>query len=165
MTQTGFMLDTNIFDKVAKDTTRMLLSSLRGRNLFATHIQWEELNQTSDSGRRKELLVTFKDIDAQDIPTENAVYDLSVWDRSKYSPDDGVYEAMLKRLRRLDEDADKSPRNPKNQQRDILIAQTSIRRGLLLVSNDRNLRIVTAEFGGTAINLDDLNEIPRRNEL
>jgi hypothetical protein len=38
-----------------------------------------------------------------------------------------------------------------NQLCDILIAETAIRNQLILVSGDANLRTVTIEFGGRAI--------------
>src|SRR6266480_1188606 len=43
------------------------------------------------------------------------------------------------------------PPLPLNQERDILIAETAVKNGATLVSDDRNLRKVVSEFGGRGI--------------
>ncbi len=54
---------------------------------------------------------------------------------------------MLSRLRELDA----KNKNPLNQVRDVLIAETAIKNKAILVSHDDNLRKIVFEFGGRAI--------------
>jgi hypothetical protein len=49
---------------------------------------------------------------------------------------------------------DKKKRSP-NQERDAQIAETAIKGGLTLVSEDKNLRDVVQSFGGKAISLTE----------
>jgi predicted nuclease of predicted toxin-antitoxin system len=58
-----------------------------------------------------------------------------------------LYNNMLKRLKELDEKALKE-KPPENQIRDILIAFTSIKNSLILVTEDENLKTVVQEFQG-----------------
>jgi hypothetical protein len=74
------------------------------------------------------------------------VWDVSKWDQCK-SGDGKLFGRMIERLRELDPTRKKSA----NQQRDILIAETAIKLGAILISGDENLRQVVAEFGGYAI--------------
>ena len=60
---------------------------------------------------------------------------------------------MLARLQQLDP---KKEKFKLNQVRDILIAETAIKKGAILVSGDSNLRQVVSEFGGHAIDLPSL---------
>jgi predicted nucleic acid-binding protein len=64
-----------------------------------------------------------------------------------------LYNNMLKRLKELDEKA-KKEKPPENQIRDILIAFTSIKNSLILVTEDENLKTVVREFQGYAITFE-----------
>ena len=89
------------------------------------------------------------------MPLENPPLD-------SWPDEDGVFDRMLVRLKALDTASGKKPRYPANQLRDILIAETAVKNGLTLVSDDVNLRCVTTEFGGNAITLTELRaRIPR----
>lgn len=113
----------------------------------------DELEKTVDEGRRAELRAAFTKINAASMLTESTVWDVSPWDQGKWSEEDGIYRSMLARLKALDRG--KRKRFP-NQERDILIAETAIKNGLTLVSNDRNLRTVTTEFRGRAVEVASL---------
>ncbi len=144
----GLMLDTNVFNDVVDG--KLLLEEFKDRKLFATHVQMDELQQTSCDARKRELLAVFNYIDAATINTESAVSDVSKWDQSKWSDPTGNFIPMLNRLREL---AKAGASRIPNQSRDILIAETAIKNGLILVSGDRDLRVVTKEFGGQAVDL------------
>jgi rRNA-processing protein FCF1 len=73
---------------------------------------------------------------------EGAGFDQAYWNDGS-----GKFQKMRKRLQVLD----RNNKNPLNQERDILIAETAIKNGVTLVSDDRNLRQVVSEFGGCAI--------------
>jgi hypothetical protein len=138
------MLDTTEFNAVAKGQVTIFAYS--GRKLFATHVQLDEIDQTRDPQSRAQLRAAFDEIAAERMPTESAVWDVSKYDEAKYSAVDGLFERMLARLKELDP----KKRHP-NQHRDILVAETAIKKGLILVTGDRNLQTVVAEFGGHAI--------------
>jgi hypothetical protein len=78
---------------------------------------------------------------------EGAGFDQAYWNDGS-----GNFEKMLARLRQLDHKNKSMP----NQVRDILIAETAIKNGATLVSGNSNLRQVVTEFGGNAIEPDDL---------
>jgi hypothetical protein len=80
------------------------------------------------------------------LPTETALRDISKWDEAKWTAEDELFDGMLTRLIELD-----GKDRGDNQRRDILIAETATKNGLILLSADRNLRMVTTEFGGRAM--------------
>jgi len=140
----GLMLDTTEFNAVAKG--QVSVSAYAGRRLFATHAQLDELDNTASEQLRAQLRAAFEEIAAENLPTESAVWDVSKSDQAKWPAEDGIFERMLARLQELD----RRTRQP-NQILDILLAETAIKNELTLVSGDRNLRCVTKEFGGRAI--------------
>jgi type I restriction enzyme S subunit len=64
---------------------------------------------------------------------------------------------MLRRLKELDERAGKK-KLPENQVRDVLIALTSIKNCLILVTEDKNLKKVMEEFNGQAITFEQFQK-------
>lgn len=72
------------------------------------------------------------------------------WDQAEWNDGSGIVDQMRARLQQLDS-KHKRPKHPLNQERDILIAETAIKLGAVLVSDDRHLRIVVEEFGGAVI--------------
>ena len=145
---TGYMLDTNLFNGLVDD--KVSLNKFQGKKLMATHVQRDELNATSERTRRANLLSMFEFISADSIPTNTSVWDDTVWDGGKWSEQDKLYEKMLAELKKLDKAAGKRP-TAINQSRDVRIAETAIKNNLTLVTDDKNLRTVTAKFNGNAI--------------
>jgi predicted nucleic acid-binding protein len=144
----GCMLDTTVFNAVAKG--EIPISVFAGLRLFATHVQLDELENTPRERLRGRLRAAFQKIAAESLSTETGVWDVSRWDQAKYPTEDSAFEDMCTRLKALDKASEK---HHLNRLRDILIAETAIRNGLTLVSGDANLRTVTAEFGGCAIDI------------
>jgi len=68
--------------------------------------------------------------------TASSVSDVSNWDQSNWTPEDGVFQQMLPRLHQLNADARKEHRDPKNAIRDALIAHTAININATLISDD-----------------------------
>jgi predicted nuclease of predicted toxin-antitoxin system len=87
------------------------------------------------------------------LPASNFAFGIegAGWGQAEWNDGSGNLEKMLNRLRQLDEEAGKKSREPLNQDRDILIAETAIKNHAHLVSGDENLRRVVSEFGGYAI--------------
>jgi|Deesub1362B_J571_1020462.scaffolds.fasta_scaffold00997_6 restriction endonuclease S subunit len=149
----GFMFDTNIFDAILDG--KISVDQLPTKyNYYITHIQKDEIEnikKTEKLERRSNLLEIFKKLEQNVILTETTVFDISRWDNSKFGEGD-LYDRILLKLQELDEKTGKKTKE--NQIRDALIAETSIKNNLILVSNDKNLRLVTTEFGGHAITFE-----------
>src|ERR1039457_2601842 len=75
------------------------------------------------------------------------------FDQAHWNDGSGNFDRMLARLQQLDP---KKEKFKLNQVRDILIAETAIKKGAILVSGDSTLRQVVSEFGGHAIDLPSL---------
>jgi len=140
-----YILDTNVFNQVLDG--EIDVKRFQGNKLFATHVQFDELQETPDSVRREKLVSVFTWIGPKQIPTESAVWGVSKWGEVKWSDGVKFFETILARLKELDIRSKKT-KKPKNQSRDILIAVTAIKQKLVLITNDKNLTIVTQEFGG-----------------
>jgi len=143
----GYMLDTNVFNHVLRDGVAPSSLVARGA-LFATHVQFQELQATRDDDRRKQLIAVFQMIGPNRIPTETSLWDVTPWDEGKWSPDDEFYEHLLVDLGRRN--GGKS-----NNVQDALIAETAIRNCLCLVTGDRDLAEVTRARGDDTLTLRD----------
>lgn len=150
----GHMLDTNVFNCLANG--ELPLDFFSGQRLFATHVQLDELTATSDALRREKLLAIFEKVDAAIAATSTFIIGDSRIGYARLAGDDNAYDKMLTRLEELDRRSGKRAKGF-NQSRDVRIAETAIRRGLALITNDENLRVVAQEFGGRALSLDELH--------
>jgi len=146
----GFMLDTNIFNHILNENMQINLPP--EFNYYITHIQFDELNSTRIEERKSKLLKIFKEIDKEEILTESATVGISRVGKSKIS-DNELFEKLLFELQKLDKENGKKKRW-ENQKRDILIAETCIKNNLILITNDKNLRTLTIEYNGQAVNLE-----------
>lgn len=147
-----YMLDTNVFNAVLDG--RVFLASSLGHILLVTGIQRDELGATAKPGRRAALLAVYKEIRPTSLPASSFAFDIegAGFDQAHWNDGSGNFERMVARLRQLDHKS----KSASNQMRDILIAETAIKNGATLVSGDSNLRQVVTEFGGNAIDPDDL---------
>src|SRR5262245_56203285 len=112
---TAYMLDTNVFDRLTDGQGSF--DAFCGRHLVATHIQFDELMAAKEKhpARAAELLRTLKKIDPRMDRTASAFPDVSNWDQSIWSAEDGVDQQMLERLTQLDDAAGKKHRDSKNR--------------------------------------------------
>lgn len=148
---TGYMLDTSAFNQLVDEEIDP--NSLAGLRLFATHVQRDELAETPvepDETRLPALVAMFETVFARDLPTETAVWGDSRWGKAKWGSS-GLYERLLARV----EELDRKSRSP-NQSRDARIAETAIKNGLVLVTNDGNLTTAAREHGCKVLTTSDL---------
>jgi predicted nucleic acid-binding protein len=82
------------------------------------------------------------------VPTASADWDVSNWDQAQWSEGD-LYSALKTELDRLNG-------AKRNNVQDALIAETSIKRGFVLVTDDEDLSEVTARFGGECLSVAEL---------
>ena len=146
-----YLFDTNVFDKLIQ-VNDISVESLaqRGFILYATHIQLDEINDIpthneEKANKRKQIRDAYRRLFLE-VPTESFVWDVSRWGMSKWSDDD-LYEKIRSDLDKLEKKA--------NNIEDALIAETAIKRGFNLVTEDKALTQVTQEHGGQTISFGE----------
>lgn len=138
-----YIFDTNIFNRIADGAIDA--AELGGAtNLFATHIELNELQRTGRDERRDRLLRVFEAVGPKRIPTESAVWGVSEWGGGKWTADDNLYQPIVEALNA--ENGGKP-----NNTHDALIAETAIRNDLTLVTEDRDLAKVAVQHGGVVL--------------
>ena len=145
-----YMLDTTVFNALCDAT--LSPECLTGHRLIATGIQEAELAQTKDEARRNALRTTFEHAQTEWVPAAQFVFDMAGagFDQGGWGLDDKTHYAMLERLREIE-----GTKSGSNQIADVLIAETAMRRGAVLVSGDENLRTMASEFGVPVMSLKD----------
>ena len=139
----AYILDTNIFNRLLDG--RILFDNLPTDGpFFATNIQKDEINNTKDDNRRKDLLHKFHEIaNSFLLPTETFVSDVSHVDADKCGG--GIlFNRIKKSLNSLNN-------SKRNNIQDALIAEVSIINNYCLVTADKDLASVTNEFGGKVL--------------
>lgn len=146
----GYMVDTNVFNWLLDG--RISLLDLPEGPRFITHVQSDELRATKNPVRRDELLTQLNVVRTGVAPTEAFVWGTSAWGESKWGSGP-KFNLMFAALRSIDQKP-ATDKTKQNQLRDILIAETALETGLVLITADQNLARVMRDFGGTAIQLD-----------
>lgn len=145
----AFMLDSNYFSRVLNGAVR--LPEKAGRRFLVVGVQADECQRTPCPTRRAGLLRVIEEIAPDLCPAASFCADIegAGSDQAEINDGTGQFEAMLARLRTLDR-KQKTEAQQLNQIRDIVIAETALKLGATLVSDDRKLRQVVEEFGGAA---------------
>jgi len=165
------MFDTVVFNRIADGV--MPIDALRGRvKAHATHVQRDEIARTKDTARREALEAVFSsvtgaavptasfvlDVSRLDeaslggsriVPTNSAVWDVSAWDQAKWGAEDNLYVSIKT-------DLDSSNGGKKNNTQDALIAETAIKGGYILVTDDHDLAVVTKKYRGECLSVLEL---------
>ena len=162
----AYMFDTVVFNRIL-DGALDIGTFVGKARFYATHIQLDELNETSNPQRRQALLEVFDRITERKVPTESfvlgvsrldearlgggnivttesAVWNASAWGQAKWGEPDGLYFAFKAELDTL--------KSKRNNIEDTLIAETAIKNRFALVADDINLYTVTRKFGGKYAN-------------
>ena len=138
----AYVIDTNIFNQLVD-------GKITPKNLpvdapyIATHIQIDEINNTKNSERRAQFFLMFAKIQAQIVPTESFIFDISRWDEGKWS--DGQLFGKMK------QELDFLNKSKSNNARDVLISEVAIINGFTLITADSDLATVTLNNGGKVI--------------
>lgn len=159
----SYMFDTVVFNRIL-DGALDIGAFVGKARFYATHIQLDEINETSKPQRRQALLEVFNRITGRKVPTESLVlgvsrldearlgggnivpteslvWGVSAWGQAKWGDADGLYTAFKTELDTLNKS------KPNNVQ-DTLIAETAIKNRFDLVTDDVDLCTVTKKFGG-----------------
>ena len=165
------MFDTNVFNRILDKV--LTIDALNGQvNAHATHIQRDEIMRTPDDERRKALEAVFTNVTGAGVPTSSlvvgvsrvgaarigakrivstssAVWDVSAWGLAKWSADDNLYTPIKT-------DLDALNNGKKNNVEDALIAETAIKDGYVLVTDDRDLAAITKKYHGECLSVREL---------
>jgi predicted nucleic acid-binding protein len=142
----GFLLDTNIFNRLVDDDVN--LAALRGKGrIYVTHVQRDELAATRSKERAAALLATFDAIEQEKVSTSAAAWNVSKWDEAEWGDADGMFRPMMASLA-------KRNGGKRNNVQDVLLAVTAHAHHLTLVSEDADLRSVMIQHGGAAMSFD-----------
>ena len=141
-----YMVDTMIINRILDHDLDLKYFKRQDMQIFTTHVQRDEINNTKNETRRNELFSIFQEVD-NPIPTESALWGKSNWGECKWAEDDLV-EEILRELNKK--------KRKKNNPQDALIADTAIKNKYILITEDRPLyEVVTEVFNGTAQRLDE----------
>ncbi len=142
-----YILDTNVFNDVVDEV--IPLERLKGLTLFVNHIQIDELKLTKNLKRRAILLEMFHIIEPRTVPTRTGVWGVSKWGQAMWSKSGQgeFFSRLLNRIKQLDKENNKKSSESSNQTRDALIAETAIKEGFVLVTNDGTLATAAGEYG------------------
>ena len=83
------------------------------------------------------------------ISTESSVWGVSRWGAAKWTANDNLFTPIKTSLDALN-------KGKHNNVQDALIAETSIKGGYVLVTDDAHLIDVTKRYGGTCISIEEL---------
>jgi len=132
------VLDTNIFNKLVDGVLK--IEQLPSNDGFiATHIQIDELSNTSNNERRAQLLLQFAAMVPTLEPTESSVFGISRFGQGKWNSGE-----LAERLK-LDLDAINGSK--RNNWQDALIAEAAIANSHMLVTCDSDLAVVAKKHG------------------
>jgi rRNA-processing protein FCF1 len=145
-----FMFDTNIFNRILDEKIDINNFSKKEYDYFVTHVQYDELNKTRDSERRKKLLKVFKSLHKKEIATESCLMNISKMNKSKMG-NGNLHKKILSELQKLEG----KKKSKHNQPIDALIVETSLSNSIVLVTNDIKLKKLMGSIGGTAISLQE----------
>ncbi len=143
-----YIFDTNIFNRLLDGNVD--LQRLDGKVCYATHIQFDEIHATKNVQRRSDLEKLFTEIINEQLLTQSFVLDVSRLDEAQLGNGE-IYNQILNLLNQRNKE------KPNNIQ-DALIGETALVNGLILVTEDQDLRNVIAELGGLVLNLQKILE-------
>ena len=165
-----YMLDTNVFNHVLDG--KIALTTLVGKNLVVTHVQRDELARTPDEARRNALLKIFAELISDQaaasgrvadisatgvvpessggvVPTESLVWNVSRWGQANWGTNDDMFANMKA-------DLDALNKCKRNNDHDILIAETAVRNKFILITSDVDLLTIVRNYGGLCENASSL---------
>jgi predicted nucleic acid-binding protein len=143
----GYLLDTNVFNRLVDENIDPQTVARAG-TIYVTHIQGDELRATRNPERAAALLRAFHEVEREQVPTAAAVWSVSKYGEAEWGAAGGGYSRMLESLNR------RNSSKPNNIQ-DVLTAITSLKRGLILVTDDADLAAVLREFSGRAVSFSE----------
>jgi len=146
----GYMLDTNLFNHLVQGD--VLIGSLpEGGQFFVTHHQLDEILEWEPTDlaakkKRLDLISIVTQVSPDRVPTESFVLGYSRLGEGRLS-DGGIYQKIVDKLNEW------APKRSEANTRDALIAETAIKLGHVLITNDTYLKRAVFELGGAVLDL------------
>lgn len=142
-----YMFDTNVFNRIL-DGVVEIAEFCEKAHFYATHVQLDELNATSDTQRRQELIAVFEEVAGNNkVSTESFILGVSRLDAAKIGNEENDLYSKIKA------EIDKLNKNKPNNIQDALIAETAIKNQFMLVTEDTDLLAVIMNFRGKCANI------------
>ena len=139
------MFDNDILNKIVEGQVDIDYTIKSNKfEFYATHIQSDQVSRCSDNEKRAILTLNLTKLSPIVIPTESFVRGTSRLGEAKFG--DGK---ILENLRQENE----------KHTEDALIGEVAIKKGILLVTNDKTLKSRVNSNKGRAIDLDDFKEL------
>lgn len=136
----GYMLDTNIFNRLVEG--RLEISDLPSDDeFFATSIQIQELNATSNEHQRATLIGKFSEISPKIDAIKTSLWGYASFGESAWGAEGDHYEKIKAELDFLN-------KNKPSNAADALIGEVSISNHHTLVTTDQYLADVVQRYGG-----------------
>ena len=134
------MFDTVAFNRVVEYPIPVELIA-ESVEVYATHIQLDELIKTGDCEKKNKLIRVFNFLvqDDQKLPTESSVWEITKWNGGKWTKEDNLYRPIKAALDKC--------KLKKNNLNDALISETAITNDYILVTDDVCLNEEAPKFG------------------
>ena len=136
--QKKYIFDTNIFDDMVNEKLKVSdivkYKNNKKLEIYVTHIQIDEINKISDEDKRARFFISMFEIRPILISTSSCAFDVSRFDKSKFG--NGTIFNKIKKVNI-------------NNVEDALIGETAIKEGIILVTNDKRLKNIVIELGGS----------------
>jgi len=141
----GYMLDTNIFDRLAKG--QLDISNLpNDGEFYATSVQKKELNQTHDDSLRTILNNKFSELGPTLDQLQTTLWDFSGWG-------EGGWSAVGEHYEKIKSELDLANNKKRSNAADALIGETSLANNHTLITTDKDLAAAVEAHGGKVIKI------------
>lgn len=141
----GYMLDTNIFDRLAKG--QLDISNLpNDGEFYATSVQKKELNQTHDDSLRTILNNKFSELGPTLDQLQTTLWDFSGWG-------EGGWSAVGEHYEKIKSELDLANNKKRSNAADALIGETSLANNHTLITTDKDLAAAVEAHGGEVIKI------------
>lgn len=136
----GYMLDTNVFNHMVEGKISVVVLE-RYRPLYLTHIQRDEIAKCKDELKKAAMLDLISELGIKVLPTSSFAAGISRCGQAQVGSGQ-ISREILTALKL------RSKRKSHAHLLDGLIGEAAIVRGLVLVTNDKDLRSIVAGLGG-----------------
>ena len=140
------MFDTMVFNRILD--WDIPIADLKDKaTVYATRLQYEEIENTKNEARRVELLETFVKVKDQTVGLQSGV--VGIMKAGEVVGSAGLFTPILVALNELN-------KKHRNNAKDALIAEAAIVNKLTLVTEEGHLREAASKYGAQCITLRDL---------
>ncbi len=140
------IFDSNVFDDLLSG--KLDLNILKNIQICITHIQRDELNKCTNENKKDKLIQILEEVNPEILPTESFCFNISRFGMAKLS-DGKTFDEIKKG-------------NIKNTE-DALIGEVALKKGLVLITNDKGFRKKIEKLNGKVFNVDEFKKILQKS--